>query len=318
MKIRVHDYEEPKFFRETVDDCYSVTRTYSPQELTAGRIHNDCRIILVESGEATYQIRGETYLVQAGDVMVIGSVEFYQCRIVTPPYQRYSLQVNPVFLESVLMDEDLRRVFVTPGRKPFEQYMKHLDLSTYERLRELMERLKREAEFSGAFQAQMQRLILTELAVILFRKMKRERRYGMIAATDARMRDVRAYIDLHFREKIGLETLGKQFYLHPSTISKEFKRYCGCNVNRYINSVRVCEAVRLLEQGKERIFQVGVRCGFESENTFLRQFGRVMGMSPLQYRKAVKKWDCQSREIAMDPAGTIWTEAGKEAYELQN
>lgn len=317
MKIRVHDYEEPEFFRGEVENGYSVTQMYSSKELTAGRIHNSCRIILVESGEANYQIRGETYRVQAGDVMVIGPVEFYRCRITKTPYQRYSLLVEPAYLESFLMDENLRRIFATPGVKQFEKHMKRLDVESYERMRELFARLKGEAEITGAFRAQMQRLLLTELAVFLFRETKQERCYGIITAADARMRDVRAYIDMHFRERIGLEDLGKQFYLHPSTISKEFKRYCGCNVNRYINSVRVCEAARLLEHGEDRIFQVGVQSGFESENTFLRQFGRVMGMSPLQYRKAVKKWESLSREPRTDISAAAWPEIRKEVYELQ-
>ena len=90
------------------------------------------------------------------------------------------------------------------------------------------------------------------------------------------------------------------------------KRYCGCNVNRYINTVRVCEAVRLLEEGEDLVFQVGTKSGFESENTFLRQFGRIMGMSPLQYRKAAKRWTGQPGRIS-SPA----LEERKEEYELQ-
>ena len=77
----------------------------------------------------------------------------------------------------------------------------------------------------------MKRLLLTELAVLLFRETKWERRYGVITAADARMRDVKAYIDMNFRGKLGLE------------------------------------------EGEDRVFQVGTKSGFESETTFLRQCG---------------------------------------------
>ena len=257
MRIKVHDYEEPKFFRGAAEDCYRVSRICSLEKLTVGQIHNACRIVLVESGQAYYQIRGETYVAEERDVLVIGPVEYYRCQITKPPYQRYSLLVDPACLENFLVDEDLLRVFATPGRKQFEKYMKRLEPENFERLRELFERLKSEKEIRSDFQNQMQRLLLTELAVLLFRETKWERRYGVITAADARMRDVKAYIDMNFRGKLGLEELGKQFYLHPSTISKEFKRYCGCNVNRYINTVRVCEAVRLLEEGGRPGFSGG-------------------------------------------------------------
>ena len=116
----------------------------------------------------------------------------------------------------------------------------------------------------------MKRLLLTELAVLLFRETKWERRYGVITAADARMRDVKAYIDMNFRGKLGLE------------------------------------------EGEDRVFQVGTKSGFESENTFLRQFGRIMGMSPLQYRKAAKRCTGQPGRIS-SPA----LEERKEEYELQ-
>lgn len=117
MRIKVHDYEEPKFFRGSAEDCYRVSRICSLEKLTVGQIHNACRIVLVESGQAYYQIRGETYVAEERDVLVIGPVEYYRCQITKPPYQRYSLLVDPACLENFLVDEDLLRVFATPGRK---------------------------------------------------------------------------------------------------------------------------------------------------------------------------------------------------------
>lgn len=117
MRIKVHDYEEPKFFRGAAEDCYRVSRICSLEKLTVGQIHNACRIVLVESGQAYYQIRGETYVAEERDVLVIGPVEYYRCQITKPPYQRYSLLVDTAYLENFLVDEDLLRVFATPGRK---------------------------------------------------------------------------------------------------------------------------------------------------------------------------------------------------------
>ena len=84
----------------------------------------------------------------------------------------------------------------------------------------------------------MKRLLLTELAVLLFRETKWERRYGVITAADARMRDVKAYIDMNFRGKLGLE------------------------------------------EGEDRVFQVGTKSGFESENTFWQNHGDVAASVP--------------------------------------
>lgn len=290
MEIRVNDYEEPEQIVDSDRERYSVSRTCGYEKLSMSHIHNTCEILLVEAGRASYDIGGRTYQVETGDILVIGAMEFYRSRIEEPPYQRCGLRVSPAYLKSFLVEEDLQAVFATPGPEQFHGRLKKADRRIFRRMKELMDRLRIERETNLPFGSQMCRVILTELAVILFRLSGSERQYGEITAADARMRDVRAYIDTHFREKLSLDSLSGRFYLHPSTISKEFKRYCGYNVNRYINTVRVCEAANLLEFGSDSVARVGELCGYDSENTFLRQFRTVMSMSPLQYRKAARAW----------------------------
>lgn len=308
MEIRVNDYEEPEQIVDFDRERYSVSRTCGYERLSMSHIHNTCEVLLVEAGKASYDIGGRTYRVEAGDILVIGAMEFYQSKIEEPPYQRCGLMVSPAYLKSFLIEEDLQAVFATPEPGHFNARLKNADRRAFRRMEELMDRLRYERETDFPFSSQMCQVILTELAVILFRLSGSERQYGEITAADARMRDVRTYIDTHFRDKLSLDSLSGRFYLHPSTISKEFKRYCGYNVNRYINTVRVCEAANLLEFGSDSVARVGALCGYDSENTFLRQFRMVMSMSPLQYRKAARAWagqilEAEEPEIFRGPAG---------------
>ena len=90
--------------------------------------------------------------------------------------------------------------------------------------------------------------------------------------------------------------LGEKFFLHPSTISKDFTKYCGYNLNKYINTVRVCEAASLLENNSDSVAVIAERCGYDSVNKVLRQFKSIMDVSPLQYRKSVHEWWETSRK----------------------
>lgn len=104
------------------------------------------------------------------------------------------------------------------------------------------------------------------------------------------MYDIKEYIDQHYMEDLNLNGLSEQFYHHPVTISKEFSRCIGQPLTKYINRVRVCEGARLLENTQESVTSIASQCGYDSVNTFLRQFKTIMETSPLQYRKEMKAW----------------------------
>ena len=150
--------------------------------------------------------------------------------------------------------------------------------------------LKEEGEVHKPFRTQIQRTIITQIAVLLFRVFRFERSESGISPSNARMLEIKEYIDVHFNEELNLNMLGEKFFLHPTTISKDFTKYCGYNLNKYINTVRVCEAASLLENNSDSVAVIAERCGYDSVNTFLRQFKSIMDVSPLQYRKSAHEW----------------------------
>ena len=118
------------------------------------------------------------------------------------------------------------------------------------------------------------------------------------------MNEIKAYIDLHYHEELSLSKLSKQFFLQPNTISKNFRKIWGKNINYYINSVRITNAVRILDMEDISITELSERVGYDNVNTFLRQFKEKMDVSPLQYKKKNKSlngesgffWQPQRRE----------------------
>ena len=75
------------------------------------------------------------------------------------------------------------------------------------------------------------------------------------------------------------------FYFQPGTICIYFKLECVTNIKKYINTVRISNAARILEKSSISIEAVAVEAGYTNVNTFLRQFNEMMEISPLQYRK---------------------------------
>lgn len=150
---------------------------------------------------------------------------------------------------------------------------------------ELLKCLYEEQRQRQTFRGTMERSLVTQIAVLLYRQWGLCKREEETSSMSRQMYDIKEYIDEHYQEPLDLNSLSDKFYLHPVTISKEFSRCVGQSLTKYINSVRVCEGARLLENTGESVTAIATLCGYDSVNTFLRQFKTIMEMSPLQYRK---------------------------------
>lgn len=290
MGIKINDYDEPDHFRAICEDNYNISRTCEYEKNEMHHIHNSCEILFIEDGAADYYVSGKKYHVEPYDILVIGPMEHHLRRIDRLPFSRYGFTIKPTYLRSVILDEDLLKVFITPAPDVFADHYKCVAPAVFARIVEMLSALKDEEEIHKPFRSQIERTVITQIAVILFRVFQFKRDDGGNAPSNARMLEIKEYIDIHFDEKLNLNILSERFFLHPSTISKEFARYCGYNLNKYINTVRVCEAAKMLENNNNSVSEIAERCGYDSINTFLRQFKAIMEVSPLQYRKSVHEW----------------------------
>lgn len=93
------------------------------------------------------------------------------------------------------------------------------------------------------------------------------------------------YIDQHYREKLSLTGLARQFGLSRSTFCVIFPQFAGMSLRRYIAQKRILEAQILIRSHPEMpLSQVGTEVGYEEASTFYRNFLRVSGVSPAKYR----------------------------------
>lgn len=296
MELKINDYEEPEHFRAICENNYDVSRTCEYVKNEMHHIHNSCEILLVEDGEADYYISGKKYHLEPRDIMVIGPMEHHFRRIDRLPFLRYGLTIRPNYFRSIILDHDLLKVFLTPKPEDFTENYKRIPPDIFQQIVDMLCYLKAEEGVHKPFRSQVQRTVIIQIAVLLFRTLGFKRNQGAITPSNIRMLEIKEYIDVHFREELNLNILSKQFFLHPATISKEFSRNCGYNLNKYINTVRVCEAASLLENNDDSVALIAEKCGYDSVNTFLRQFKSIMDVSPLQYRKSVHKWRESSRK----------------------
>jgi len=108
-------------------------------------------------------------------------------------------------------------------------------------------------------------------------------------ATHKMICEITGYINNNFRDNITLDGISKRFFISPCYFSRTFKSMTGLSFTEYINNVRIKESLTLLESTDTSILQISEAVGFAGNTHFGRVFKRIVGMSPMQYRKNFSK-----------------------------
>ena len=96
------------------------------------------------------------------------------------------------------------------------------------------------------------------------------------------------YIDHHFEFSISVDQLCKIAYMGNTKLKTKFKEYFGCNITDYIIRKRIDQAQHLLIVTELSIAEIAQAIGYERPESFAKQFHRITGLLPREYRKLVK------------------------------
>lgn len=90
---------------------------------------------------------------------------------------------------------------------------------------------------------------------------------------------------LHYSEKISIEIFSDRFGVSSSYLSRKFKESTGTSYLDFLNKYRVQQAVKLLETGKYKVYEVSDLTGFSDYKHFNTVFKRYTGSSPSEFVK---------------------------------
>lgn len=97
---------------------------------------------------------------------------------------------------------------------------------------------------------------------------------------------LQTHLAKHFNEDIKLSEISKELNYSSSYLSKIFYQYFDCSPSRYLISLRMQKAQKLLKHNIElSIKQVGEAVGYPEQGYFSRIFKKNIGISPLEYRE---------------------------------
>ena len=96
---------------------------------------------------------------------------------------------------------------------------------------------------------------------------------------------LRTYIEHHYTENLSLDELATFCNLSKYHLCREYSRYTGFSPKAYIIKLRIEQAKLLLNTTALPSYKVGMLCGFQNEANFIRLFQSSTGITPGQWRK---------------------------------
>lgn len=239
-----------------------------------------------------WTIGAKEYPMLPGDIFLLNNSEHRAIRTVFPP--------EPLVMEIVdfepqlawlnngqFFDERLLRVFFQRANSPYGNRLPRTSPASAE-IHTLFHQLAAELLGANAYSMHMSIVKLLNVLVLLHRAyypgQEGEERHAGREWVPGSMQAVFHFIHEHFCDSISLGQLSELGRLHPSSVSRLFKRYSGLGLSDYIAKLRIKQAVRYLRETDKTVIEIALLCGFNNNSNFYKTFRRVTGRTPGSFR----------------------------------
>ncbi len=218
-------------------------------------IHRAFECYCVKSGTATATVNGTDYELSSGEAVLVF------------PYQRHEYKTKPntttwvcIFSPDLVGSFDRRKVSIPVSNK---------FLFSAENIKPADTLLLKKAlcyNICGIFDKNAE---YTE---------KRSEKEDLLSK-------ILHYISQNYKTEFTLEDISHSVGYDYSYISKYFKRMTGQSYKSYLNSLRIGEACRLLKETNKSTSEIAELCGFGTTRSFNREFLKLIGKVPRDYKK---------------------------------
>lgn len=230
-------------------------------------------------------IRGETYHLVPGDILIIPSGELHALKA-PEKGTRFIFLFDISSIAKLSGFASIQSVMDNPLIITKNTYP-HIYDDVYHILLQMRNEYFNKNEFAE--------LTIFSLLLNLFVKLGTNHLSNMNLFTSARpykqkeyinkFNDVMDYIDAHYMEDFTLESVASAIGFSKYHFSRLFKQYTGFSFCAYICHRRIKVAEELLEQPDLSITEIAMQSGFPSISTFNRVFRQQKNCSPSEYRE---------------------------------
>lgn len=264
-------------------------RQTEPYTMPRQHFHEHYEIYYLLSGERIYLLEDTICHVHQGDMVLIPKRVIHMTTDAgSDAHERYVVYFKEAFLQEMIPPQKLRDL-----TRCLRGEARVLRLSAAEQafVEQLLAKLLREEQEVFKHGELYKKLLLTELLLFLDRISidRQGEDCSALSPVHDKAHQIARYIRENYDKPLSLASISEQFYISPWYLSRVFRQATGMRLTEYLNNVRIKEAQRLLRKTSLSITEIAAQVGYGSHTHFGRIFRRIMGISPLQYRKQSRK-----------------------------
>lgn len=236
--------------------------------------HHCAELFYIMSGKGFFRVESQQFPIHPGDLVVVNpSILHTELSFVDNPLEYIVMGIDGVQFQR--SDSQERRFFHLSDpeiRDDCRFYMETI-------LRECANRYEDYLEVCAG---------LTEVFLVLLRRLSHRRLSVSRTRSTSECERVKQYMDEHFAETITLDTLATLSHMNKHYLVHTFNKEVGCSPISYLLARRIVESKHLLENSDDSVSQLSQRLGFSSPSYFSQRFKKAVGITPLEYRRAVR------------------------------
>lgn len=259
-----------------------------PRNMMNNHYHDAYEVYYLLEGERDYFIKGRTYHIQKGDLILIDVNELH--KTMDAPlsvHERILLNFKKDFLPDEFQNTLQIDLFAC-----FRQDSNLLRLEPREQdfIQGLLLKMVAENEASRPDSRLYLQVLLTELLIFLNRETNKfTGKYPFPNLIHQKISEIVEYLNANYQHNLTLGEISERFGISKYYLSRMFKEVTGFTLIEYLNSIRTKQAQKMLRTTDLNVTTISENVGFDSITHFGRVFKTITGSSPLQYRKAVRK-----------------------------
>jgi AraC family transcriptional regulator len=223
-----------------------------------------------------------THRVRKGSFFLTSGGAPYDCRWQARTAEPFESMA--VFLELPLLQRAFEEVF---GAEAAKVRLRDVSAFTDAALNSVMERLHEELMRRRASPLYVQG-IAQAIVIYLARNYAetvQESPSGSPSLPGFKLRQISNWMAEHLAEDFHLDQLAAQAGVSKFYFTRLFKNAMGVSPSRYLLTLRMDEARRLLRETKRSVVDVALDVGYTNPSHFARFFRRETGLSPSDYRQ---------------------------------
>ena len=254
--------------------------------------HNEIEIQMFVNGSSNTTIDHTEVFVDEGDILLIPSQSIHFGYAKSPKLEMHTIIFRPEVLCPMNREESVQKYFLPfVNRTAVIPYVLRTTDRGYNEIRECILQIANLANEKPKFSQLKIMNCLYSLFINLyeFDYVKIKTQSAVADKNYLAVKDTIAYIEENYKQPLTVDELAYNAGFSKSRFMTIFKEYTNTTCKKFINQCRLESSREMLRETDDTVLNIAIASGYNNISLYNREFKKVYGITPLEYRKNNKK-----------------------------